>query len=80
MPFTSFDDYWQGFLGGQGPAGAFTASLTDPQREALKSRLRDCLSPSEEGPLCARLRGPHAARSGLSEPGPPAATAWRLPR
>ncbi len=49
MAFTSFDDYWQGFLGGQGPAGAFTAALTDPQRETLRTRLRDRLSPSEEG-------------------------------
>jgi SAM-dependent methyltransferase len=46
MAFTSFDDYWQGFLGGQGPAGVYTATLMESQRAALRSRLHDRLAPS----------------------------------
>ncbi|MEZ5284859.1 MAG: methyltransferase domain-containing protein [Vicinamibacterales bacterium] len=38
--FGSFDDFWTPFLAGQGPAGAYTASLDEPVREALRTRLR----------------------------------------
>jgi SAM-dependent methyltransferase len=37
--FASFDDYWQPFLGGQGPAPAYAMSLD----EAVRLRLRDCI-------------------------------------
>jgi SAM-dependent methyltransferase len=37
--FTSFDDFWTPFLEKQGPAGAYTASLTSAEREALRTRL-----------------------------------------
>jgi hypothetical protein len=40
LPFESFDSYWSPFLGGQGPAGAYAASLPDAAREALEARLR----------------------------------------
>lgn len=40
MAFTSFDDYWQPFLSGQGPAGLYTSSLTESARNALESKLR----------------------------------------
>jgi SAM-dependent methyltransferase len=40
LSFASFDDYWSPFLGGQGPAGAYAASLPDTGRSALASRLR----------------------------------------
>jgi SAM-dependent methyltransferase len=40
LPFASFDDYWSPFLGGQGPAGAYVASLPASTRAALESRLR----------------------------------------
>jgi SAM-dependent methyltransferase len=40
LAFTSFDDYWLPFLGGQGPAGAYAASLPDASRAALATRLR----------------------------------------
>ena len=42
--FTSFDDYWIPFLGGQGPAGVHVASLSDASRSALAARLRDRLT------------------------------------
>lgn len=40
LRFESFDDYWSPFLGGQGPAGAYAASLSYERRSALESRLR----------------------------------------
>ena len=40
LSFASFDDYWSPFLGGQGPAGAYVASLPASTRAALESRLR----------------------------------------
>jgi SAM-dependent methyltransferase len=43
LAFSSFDDYWQPFCGGQGPAGAYTATLPDADRDALRSRLRSRL-------------------------------------
>ena len=40
MAFANFDGYWAPFLGGQGPAGAYVARLSEPAREALRLRLR----------------------------------------
>jgi SAM-dependent methyltransferase len=40
MAFESFDDYWQPFLCGQGPAGAYVSSLPESSRQELESRLR----------------------------------------
>ena len=40
LAFGSFDDYWLPFLGGQGPAGAYAASLSETARAGLASRLR----------------------------------------
>jgi hypothetical protein len=40
MAFPSFDDYWQPFLLGQGPAGTYVTSLSEFDRRALQSRLR----------------------------------------
>lgn len=38
--FASFDDFWTPFLEKQGPAGAYAASLSAEDREALRLRLR----------------------------------------
>jgi SAM-dependent methyltransferase len=57
MAFASFDDYWQPFLGGQGPAGAYVASLSESDRQALQSMVRDRLVsqvPDEGFTLTAR--------------------------
>jgi SAM-dependent methyltransferase len=35
--FQNFDDYWTPFLGGQGPAPGFVATLTESDRSALKN-------------------------------------------
>ena len=37
--FADFNDYWQPFLGGQGPAPAYAMSLDEIER----THLRDCL-------------------------------------
>ncbi|HET8522618.1 MAG TPA: class I SAM-dependent methyltransferase, partial [Thermomicrobiales bacterium] len=41
--FRDFDDYWSPFLGGQGPAPAYVASLTVDQQARLSARIRDGL-------------------------------------
>ncbi|MEO5919950.1 MAG: methyltransferase domain-containing protein [Pseudolysinimonas sp.] len=54
--FASFDDYWNPFLGGAGPAGALVTSLPDPEREILRDSVRARLPISPDGsiPLTAR--------------------------
>src|SRR4030065_871957 len=44
MEFASFDALWAPFLKGQGPGGAYVASLTPDRRQALRERLRQELS------------------------------------
>jgi len=57
MPFASFDDYWEPFLGGQGPAGAYTAALPEAARRALEARLRNrLLGARGDGPITLRGR------------------------
>ena len=43
MAFASFDDYWQPFLCGQGPAGGYVYSLGESRQQALESKLREHL-------------------------------------
>ncbi|HEV2430907.1 MAG TPA: hypothetical protein VGT43_05290, partial [Burkholderiales bacterium] len=38
--FSSFDDYWEPFLKGTGPGGAYVASLSDARRLQLEARMR----------------------------------------
>jgi SAM-dependent methyltransferase len=40
LAFASFDEYWQPFLAGQGPAGVYVSTLSESARRALESRLR----------------------------------------
>lgn len=57
--FADFDDYWTPFLGGQGPAPAYVASLADERRDALRDLLRSRLPVGPDGriPLTARAWG-----------------------
>jgi SAM-dependent methyltransferase len=41
MGFESFDDYWEPLLGGQGPFGAYVASLPDERRAMIRAAVRD---------------------------------------
>jgi len=54
--FADFDDYWQPFLGGAGPAPAYVMSLDEAARERLRERLRETLPFAADGsiPLAAR--------------------------
>jgi len=54
--FRNFDDYWQPFLGGQGPAPGYVISLNDDARTALRELLRRRLPAAADGsiPLVAR--------------------------
>lgn len=54
--FKDFDDYWSPFLGGQGPAPGYVASLSDARRAQLRNRIYDSLPFALDGsiPLVAR--------------------------
>jgi SAM-dependent methyltransferase len=41
MDFANFDDYWQPFLGGQGPVGAYFAQLAPDLKARIKDAVRD---------------------------------------
>jgi len=44
MRFASFRDYWEPFLLGQGPAGAYVRKLDNARRESLRAEVRRSLS------------------------------------
>lgn len=48
MRFESFVDYWDAFLLGQGPAGAYVRSLNRDQVRALRDEVKRRVSPSAE--------------------------------
>lgn len=50
-PFASFQDYWEPFLGGQGPAPAYAMSLEESARNKLRDRLQDSLPVQADGSL-----------------------------
>ena len=54
--FGDFDDYWQPFLGGQGPAPTYVAALTDEKRDRLEDRLRLQLPRETDGSIHLRAR------------------------
>jgi SAM-dependent methyltransferase len=49
--YDGFDDLWQPFEQGVGPAGAYTTSLDPGAREALKATFRDRLAVPDGGPF-----------------------------
>ncbi|MFG1620696.1 class I SAM-dependent methyltransferase [Kribbella sp. NPDC049227] len=49
--FTSFDDYWRPFLGGQGPAPAYLRSLAEPDQETLREAVRARLPIEADGSI-----------------------------
>ena len=55
-PFRDFDDLWSPFLGGQGPAPGYVASLDAERQVALREHLRAHLPSAPDGtiPLTAR--------------------------
>ncbi|MCU0897855.1 MAG: methyltransferase domain-containing protein [Burkholderiales bacterium] len=55
-PFASFDDYWQPFLGGQGPAPAYAVSLDETKRARLRDRLRERIPTAADGAIAMTAR------------------------
>jgi SAM-dependent methyltransferase len=49
--FANFEDYWEPFLGGQGPAPAYAMSLDEPARNRLRDRLRSRLPQEPDGSI-----------------------------
>jgi SAM-dependent methyltransferase len=64
--FTGFDDYWQPFLGGQGPAPAYAMSLDETGRARLRDRLRGRLPTAENGSISLIARA-WAARAAVAK-------------
>ena len=54
--FSDFDDFWTPFLGGQGPAPGYVASLSDAGRHALGERLRVELPMNADGSIALIAR------------------------
>lgn len=63
--FRDFDDYWQPFLGGTGPASGFVVALDEPRRAALRDGLRASLPLAADGSieLIARAWAVRAVRA-----------------
>ncbi len=55
-PFANFDDYWQPFLGGQGPAPAYAMSLDETARVRLRHRIRERLQIAANGSISLTAR------------------------
>lgn len=55
-PFADFDDLWNPFLGGQGSAPTYVATLDDEARAALRDRLRDRVPTAADGSIALRAR------------------------
>jgi hypothetical protein len=49
--FTDFDDYWNPFLGGQGPAPSYLTSLSKDLRVKLKNKIYDKLPIEPDGSI-----------------------------
>lgn len=54
--FRGFDDFWQPFLGGTGPAPAYATGLPEDRRNALRERLRAALPPGPDGHIALHAR------------------------
>lgn len=54
--FADFDDYWTPFLGGQGPAPGYVASLLPERRDLLRDTLRDRLPIGSDGSIALIAR------------------------
>jgi SAM-dependent methyltransferase len=50
-PFRNFDDYWQPFLGGQGPAPAYAMSLDETARARLRDHIRARIPVAADGSI-----------------------------
>lgn len=56
LRFTDFADYWQPFLGGQGPAPTYVIKLDDAQRNHLRDTLAQRLPVNQDGSITLTAR------------------------
>lgn len=49
--FQNFDDYWNPFLGGAGPAPTYLAAVSDEVREQIRQHLQACLTSTRDSPI-----------------------------
>jgi ubiquinone/menaquinone biosynthesis C-methylase UbiE len=54
--FQNFDDYWQPFLSGVGPAPSYTMGLNQKERQKLEDKLRKTLPIDENGSISMLAR------------------------
>jgi SAM-dependent methyltransferase len=54
--FSDFDDFWQPFLGGTGPAPTYVGSLAPGERDSLRERLARRLPPARDGGIELRAQ------------------------
>ena len=54
--FTDFDDLWTPFLGGQGPAPGYVATLAEGDRTALREELRRRVPVAADGSIALTVR------------------------
>lgn len=54
--FASFTDYWQPFLGGQGPAPAYAMALEEAARSRLRDRIREGMPLRADGSIALGAR------------------------
>ncbi|NJC97760.1 MAG: SAM-dependent methyltransferase, partial [Anaerolineae bacterium] len=54
--FRDFDDYWNPFLAGVGPAPAYAMSLSEEHRAALRERIRAGLPYNSDGSISLSAR------------------------
>jgi len=64
--FANFNDYWQPFLGGQGPAPAYAMSLDETARARLRDRIRERLPTEANGSISLTARA-WAARASVTK-------------
>jgi SAM-dependent methyltransferase len=69
--FASFDDFWQPFEGGQGPAPAYAMSLDEAARTRLREHLRQRLPVTGKGAISLSARA-FAVRGTVARSGTPA--------
>lgn len=54
--FANFDDYWQPFLGGQGPAPTYAMSLDEAARARLRDHIRERMPAEADGSISLTAR------------------------
>lgn len=62
--FENFDDFWQPFLGAQGPAPTYVLALGEPERARLRDLLHQRLPIARDGSISLDARA-WAARAGV---------------